>query len=241
MAANKGFVRFPMGALHDDELGSADLRVLLAVASFANAKSGYAFPSQGKIASRARCSRQTTNKAVRRLADRGWLRVQHRQRKNGSQSSNGYQVPFGSDCDFKTPKRDLAATPKKEQEVYNHYGCLNSVNDDVDPRYNGPKMPLSVEDHRVMRQMEREIVGSDAFLSLLSVLQREGTTVIAPNRAHMRRVLESYSPLLRAEGATDVSERSTGTMCRLLSKKERKGALSSLAGDLTRCGQGCST
>lgn len=233
--STRGFVRFPQRAFEDRELGSTDLLVLLAIASFSNSKTGTAFPSQGKIAARARCARQTANRAISRLNGRGWLKVEHRCRRNGSQSSNGYVV-LGGSSDTRGPFASATAqsvstvTPNRNKNLSNHLGChghgaagLDTEGQgssgggscSVDPRYSGPQMPVDTAGLREIRRLERELLGERKFRTLFAALRRDGRTVIAPDRSHMRRLYDEFAPLLRAEGATEIVVSFSADKCRL--------------------------
>lgn len=64
----------PTAALEDDRLTATELRVLACIGSYLG-RDLQAFPSQSKIAKRAKCARQTVNKAVKNLADYGYLSI----------------------------------------------------------------------------------------------------------------------------------------------------------------------
>jgi DNA-binding Lrp family transcriptional regulator len=64
----------PTAALEDDRVTAQQLRILATLGSFMG-KDNEGFPSQSKIAERAKCSRQTVNKALRCLADFGYIQV----------------------------------------------------------------------------------------------------------------------------------------------------------------------
>ena len=236
--ASKAFVRFPKDALDDEALGSAEVRVLLAIASFANAKSGRAFPSHKKIARRARCSRQTVIRSVGILTRRGWLGVHNRTRPNGSQTTNGYVLLSGPSPITKqatpvevpqlgpvgtanaTPGGARDETPNYKQDLSNNYGCHVAHFGDpietsappdysIDSRYGGPQMPLTTEEHRELRRLERELLGEATDRALFVALRRDDRAVIAPDASHLRRVYLEFAPLLRAEGALEIIESHT--------------------------------
>lgn len=64
----------PTVALEDDRVTAQDLRILATLGSFLD-KNYECFPSQAVIAERAKCSRQTVNKSLQRLADYGYIQV----------------------------------------------------------------------------------------------------------------------------------------------------------------------
>ena len=64
----------PTVALEDDRVTAQDLRILATLGSFLD-KNYECFPSQAQIAERAKCSRQTVNKSLQRLADYGYIQV----------------------------------------------------------------------------------------------------------------------------------------------------------------------
>lgn len=88
----------PAQALADERLTKTDLLVLLALGRFANARTGEAFPSQRKVAGLARCTRQTVNRTVKRLAAFGWLDIQARSNERGGRTSSLYRLSFNRTC-----------------------------------------------------------------------------------------------------------------------------------------------
>lgn len=84
----------PAEALAGERLTKTDLLVLLALGRFANARTGEAFPSQRKVAALARCTRQTVNRTVKRLAAFGWVDIQARSNERGGRTSSLYRLSF---------------------------------------------------------------------------------------------------------------------------------------------------
>jgi hypothetical protein len=90
------FAFVPASALNDHRLSKTDILILLAVGRFANARTGEAFPSQQKLASLARCSRQTANRTLKRLSGFGWLEISARKTKYGGRGTNLYRICFAN-------------------------------------------------------------------------------------------------------------------------------------------------
>lgn len=65
--------------------------VLLAIADFSNDKKGIAWPSQNTIANKTGYSRQTVNRAIKRLCAKGVL-VSSKQSAEGKSTSNVYRI-----------------------------------------------------------------------------------------------------------------------------------------------------
>ena len=65
--------------------------VLLAIADFSNDKTGIAWPSQSTIALKTCLSRQTVNKAIKRLCAKGVL-VSSKRSAEGKSTSNVYRI-----------------------------------------------------------------------------------------------------------------------------------------------------
>lgn len=70
----------------------AEMAVLLAIADSADKDTGEAWPSQARIAARARQTDRSVRNVVERLRRGGWLTWEKRLRANGSQASNVYTI-----------------------------------------------------------------------------------------------------------------------------------------------------
>jgi hypothetical protein len=87
------FSMVPTGAWADERLLESDLRVLGALCSFYNTKTGLCFPSHAKIAARTSVSRSTVKNSLRRLRGLGyvrWIRVYAE--SNRAWLSNRYEI-----------------------------------------------------------------------------------------------------------------------------------------------------
>lgn len=80
-----------MAEVFDTDLPATEKFVLLAIANFVNDKKGYAWPSQETLASKTSLSRQTVNKAIKKLKEKGILISQRRSEK-GTSTSNLYRI-----------------------------------------------------------------------------------------------------------------------------------------------------
>lgn len=77
------------------ELPMVQKFVLVALADYAD-EDGSCFPAHAKTAKRVGASVRTTQRAVRELADAGYIVIQTGTRGNGSQTSNRYRLNVGS-------------------------------------------------------------------------------------------------------------------------------------------------
>jgi hypothetical protein len=87
------FSMVPTEAWADERLLESDLRVLGALCSFYNSKTGLCFPSHSKIAGRTSVSRSTVKNSLGRLRDLGyvrWIRVYAE--SNRAWLSNRYEI-----------------------------------------------------------------------------------------------------------------------------------------------------
>jgi DNA-binding transcriptional MocR family regulator len=87
------FSMVPTEVWADGDLLESDLRVLGALCSFYNAKTGLCFPSHAKIAARTSVSRSTVKNSLRRLRKLGyvsWIRAYAE--SNGAWLSNRYEI-----------------------------------------------------------------------------------------------------------------------------------------------------
>lgn len=81
----------PSDAVTDLELTSTQLRVLLVIGTYLS-KDATAFPKQKTIAERLRIARETVNRAVKVLSEKGYIQVHHQKRDDGGQRANLYTV-----------------------------------------------------------------------------------------------------------------------------------------------------
>jgi hypothetical protein len=89
------FAMIPTVALADRNLLESELRVLGAVCSFRNAKTGLAWPRIDLLAKRTDLSRATVKLAVHELVERGYLtREAEYNQRSGARTSNTYTVPM---------------------------------------------------------------------------------------------------------------------------------------------------
>ena len=75
--------------------------VLLAIANFSNDKTGLAWPSQSTIAGKTGYSRQTVNRAIKRLCAKGVL-VSSKRSAEGKSTSNVYRINIVALRDIQT-------------------------------------------------------------------------------------------------------------------------------------------
>ena len=124
----------PTAALEDDRVSAQQLRVLATLGSFLG-KNQEGFPSQSAIAERAKCSRQTVNKSLKKLADFGYIVVVG-QPKGGLKRALRYRVILDvnlSDIEAETPT--TADVKKGDNDVA-------PVDNDVNPKGDNDVNPL---------------------------------------------------------------------------------------------------
>ena len=73
------------------DLPSTEKFVLLNIADFSNDKTGTAWPAQRTVARKTGLSRQTVNRAIKRLCDKGVLACSSRSAE-GKSTSNVYRI-----------------------------------------------------------------------------------------------------------------------------------------------------
>lgn len=86
--------RVPIAAVQDARLSRNDLRVLIALARYANSE-GCCYPAMKTLADLLGMKRQNVNRCMQRLADCGWVEITHRMRANkGGKTSNAYRLDY---------------------------------------------------------------------------------------------------------------------------------------------------
>lgn len=88
----------------DQDLTNSELRVYLALRSFADQAHRHAYPRMATIAARAKVSQRSTERAISGLRDKGLIRTKQRRRDDGSIAG----------CDYwlrDTPPKDVSDTP----------------------------------------------------------------------------------------------------------------------------------
>jgi DNA-binding MarR family transcriptional regulator len=116
----------PTQALEDDRVSATELRVLAVIGSFLD-KDLQAFPKQATIAERAKCSRQTVNKAVKNLADYGYLTILGSP-KGGLKRALRYAVNLDVKLD------DIEAEAVVFPDVKKGDNDVSKIDNDVKPR-----------------------------------------------------------------------------------------------------------
>ena len=81
-----------IGAMDRGPQDKAETLVLLALADGADGETGETWPSQRRIAERARMTVRGVRNVIQRLAEGGWLTVERRMRPNGAESSSVYRL-----------------------------------------------------------------------------------------------------------------------------------------------------
>lgn len=81
-------------AYRDKRLSPCDLLVLGVLGIYADSRTFYCYPSQGKIAAWLGVSRKAVNRSICVLVETGWLLKRRRYRPNGSETSCAYKVLY---------------------------------------------------------------------------------------------------------------------------------------------------
>lgn len=88
----------PSDALDDVRMSPAALRVLMAIGSYADVKTGICYPRQQTIAARLGIARQAVSRQLAALVRLGYIElVEHRRGTNGQQLSSVYRVVLDFD------------------------------------------------------------------------------------------------------------------------------------------------
>ncbi|WP_366145158.1 helix-turn-helix domain-containing protein [Maricaulis sp.] len=82
----------PSNVAADPSLNATDLRVLIALASFANARTRECFPSQSHLARELGLTRQTVNRAVKRLVGNEWITSEPQILPRRGRTANRYSI-----------------------------------------------------------------------------------------------------------------------------------------------------
>lgn len=102
MTSQARYAIIPTAALEDAELSAQDIRILAALGSYLS-RENQGWPSQSTIAERAFCTRETVNRTLKRLIDKGYVEAKARN-NSGMKRSNTYRVildviPESQRCD----------------------------------------------------------------------------------------------------------------------------------------------
>lgn len=92
---NVRFARLPANAISDRRVRSTELRVIAAVAKYAD-KEGLAYPSMGRLAGDLGVTRAAVQKQIRKAVEHGYIQVTHCKRPSGGFKSNLYRVIFST-------------------------------------------------------------------------------------------------------------------------------------------------
>lgn len=121
----------PNWAIWDSDLDGQEMLVYLALLSRRNSKTGKCWPGIATIADDARCSRSTAKRTIRRLEERGLIRIEHRAKGAGGHDSNIYRVALLPD---RMPEATTSAKGTRIPKRQNHAGSVLP-----DPRVGSPR------------------------------------------------------------------------------------------------------
>jgi DNA-binding transcriptional MocR family regulator len=85
-------IRRILAALETTGLPANEKLVLILLSDHADDETGKCWPSQNYIARRSGLTRETINRTMKRLSNKGLIRIEHRFREDGSSRSNAYFV-----------------------------------------------------------------------------------------------------------------------------------------------------
>lgn len=87
------FARVPAAAISDRHVSATELRVIAAIARYAD-KNGFCYPSVGRLAEDLGRTRTAVQKQIKKAAGHGYLEVERRTKPTGEHTSNMYRVIF---------------------------------------------------------------------------------------------------------------------------------------------------
>lgn len=131
----------------DTRFKGADLLILLCLADHANDE-GICWPSYQTLAKRARCSRRQAIRCVAKLAQEGWVRIEHVRIGERMNKSNRFHLCMPSDM----------ASPVTNEERGGD--ILEGCSDTHDTRVVTPVSPKPSGNHK--RTVRRNLVSSQA-------------------------------------------------------------------------------
>lgn len=93
---NRGtFARVPTGAISDLRVGDRELRVIAAIAKYAD-KDGWAYPSEKKLGDDLGVTRTAIHRQINKAVAHGYIKRSRRTKPTGGYSSNLYRVIFNN-------------------------------------------------------------------------------------------------------------------------------------------------
>ncbi|MAL99429.1 MAG: hypothetical protein CL583_13385 [Alteromonadaceae bacterium] len=157
----------PTAVLEDDRVTAQQLRILATLGSFMG-KDNEGFPSQSKIAERAKCSRQTVNKALRCLADFGYIQVIGRTR-GGLKRALRYRVILDVNLS------DIEAESPMFPDVKKGDIDVKEVDNDVNPEGDNDVNPMELtakEDTQEKKPTPKRVSPKKVSEEILSLLPK---------------------------------------------------------------------
>lgn len=109
--------------------------VLISLANFSD-ENGYSFPSIKTIAEISCMSTASVRRALSDLCSDGILRVEHRFRADGSQTSSGYFLELTPPVNLTPPPLTMTSPPVTADTPYNHQITTTLIDTDVSIRSN---------------------------------------------------------------------------------------------------------
>lgn len=94
--AQSRFAIVPTAAIMDSSLTATQMRVLMVIATFSD-RNNESWPRQSQIGEAAGIARETVNRAIKVLVEKGYVKSIERRRNDGSRTSNRYMVLLDGD------------------------------------------------------------------------------------------------------------------------------------------------
>lgn len=135
------FAIIPTAAVMDTSLTSTQMRVLMVLATFSD-RDNRSYPKQATLAEACGKARETVNRALQVLAEKGYVQVVQRWREDGSQTSNSYTVLLDGDVIAESQGCDATITGGVTPE--DHTGCDAKRSHHEDTQLNTPTETPSV-------------------------------------------------------------------------------------------------
>lgn len=128
----------PAAAWTDEDLTALDLRILGLLGTYLSADNR-AWPSQNTLADRVKCARESANRSLKKLIEKGYVRAQERYRNDGGRTSNLYEVLLQNI----TPPVIPEITPPVMSR--DHTPCDVQTSHHEQPQDNNPKLTSPID------------------------------------------------------------------------------------------------
>ena len=116
-------------AIEQECATATEKAVLLVIASYAG-PDGSCYPGQETIARQACCSVKTVERSLAAFEERGWITRQHRQRRDGSRTSDLIHLPLAPNpesLESQTDTESVRKNPTRHPVQSNPTQCRGSL------------------------------------------------------------------------------------------------------------------